>query len=290
MNCEFIERREKWFNNFINNSRLVEVPLVGKKYTRICVNGIKLSKLDRFLVSEKFCQMYRDISVTALEKNISDHCPIILRDKFIDFGPKPIKVFDEWIETAGWRKDNIFIIKLRNVKFTLKQWSSKQFGKIDSELHEFREIATKWECEAENRSLGVSERSEWMEARKKWLDREKIKSSMAKQKSRKHRGLNIKGVWNEDPAAIKDEVFNHFKSFFSKRVTNDLKIPAADQQFTSRKITESQAARLEEEFLKKEVLEAINECSSSKAPGPDGYNFKFFKVFWDLIKCDLISA
>ncbi|XP_071738730.1 uncharacterized protein [Rutidosis leptorrhynchoides] len=48
----FMDRRAKWFNDFIDNTHLIEVPLCGKKFTRICDNGIKFSKLDRFLISE----------------------------------------------------------------------------------------------------------------------------------------------------------------------------------------------------------------------------------------------
>ena len=34
----------------------------------------------------------------------------------------------------------------------------------------------------------------------------------------------------------------------------------------------------------------MSRCGSDKAPGPDGFNFRFIKKFWDIIKGDLVSA
>lgn len=39
-------------------------------------------------------------------------------------------------------------------------------------------------------------------------------------------------------------------------------------------------------FEEEEVREAVWDCGNLKSPGPDGYNFKFIKVFWYLLKYD----
>ncbi|XP_071727035.1 uncharacterized protein [Rutidosis leptorrhynchoides] len=242
-NCDFIERRVIWFNEFINKSSLIEVPLGGKRFTRICDNGIKFSKLDRFLISEKTNHLWEELSALVLERKLSDHCPIVLRDRVIDFDPKPTKVFDEWLEAKGceqvikeaWSKkiegrrpDCIFRNKLKNVKYALKEWSFKTMGKIDIKIEELKAAATEWEATAEVRNITEDERSIWLDTRRKWLEREKTKSNMAKQKARVKwivegeenskffhsvikrrlskqniRGLNINGVWSEDPMDVK---------------------------------------------------------------------------------------
>ncbi|XP_071740139.1 uncharacterized protein [Rutidosis leptorrhynchoides] len=135
------------------------VPLGGKRFTRICDNGLKFSKIDKFLVSEKFNDLWGELSAIALECKLSDHCPIVLRDRIIDFGPKPIKN-------------------------ALKEWSKVTFGKLDEEIDELKEAACKWECIAENRNLTDDEREAWMLTRKNWIAKEKVKSNMAKQNSR----------------------------------------------------------------------------------------------------------
>ncbi|XP_071713036.1 uncharacterized protein [Rutidosis leptorrhynchoides] len=93
LNCEFIEYRAKWFNDFISNNRLMEIPLGGRNFTRISDDGLKFSKIDRFLCTEKFFSMWKDVSAVALERKISDHCPIMLKEEGKNFGPKPFKIF-----------------------------------------------------------------------------------------------------------------------------------------------------------------------------------------------------
>ncbi|XP_071727348.1 uncharacterized protein [Rutidosis leptorrhynchoides] len=55
-------------------------------------------------------------------------------------------------------------------------------------------------------------------------------------------------------------------------------------------LSADQFARLEDAFSEAEIWEAISECGSSKAPGPDDFNIGFYKKFWSTIKEDLISA
>ncbi|XP_071695736.1 uncharacterized protein [Rutidosis leptorrhynchoides] len=116
---------------------------------RISDDGMKFSKIDRFLVDNTFLGLWDDLSVIALDRHLSDHCPLILRDKFIDFGPKPFKVFYEWFNydevdkvimeawsqpIRGSRKDCNFRDRLKNVKFALRDWSAIKFGGLDKEI------------------------------------------------------------------------------------------------------------------------------------------------------------
>ena len=43
-------------------------------------------------------------------------------------------------------------------------------------------------------------------------------------------------------------------------------------------------------FSENKVLNAVCGCGSDKAPGPDGFNFKYIKQFWGIIKEDVIKA
>ncbi|XP_071718722.1 uncharacterized protein [Rutidosis leptorrhynchoides] len=219
---------------------------------------------------------------------MSDHCPIILRDRAIDFGPKPTKVFDEWLEADGvneiisnaWnkevhsrRRDCKFRDKLKNIKIALKEWSHNSLGNIDGEVEALKTKAMEWENIAEERVLTTEERNEWLECRKRWIDKDKVKSNMAKQKSRfkwlmdgdentkffhsfmkrryskrNLRGLNINGTWCEDPIDIKQEVVKHFKSLFANRrgevykLQNSAAIPRPQQ------LSAAQADHLELKF------------------------------------------
>ncbi|GJX16259.1 hypothetical protein Tco_0217091 [Tanacetum coccineum] len=50
------------------------------------------------------------------------------------------------------------------------------------------------------------------------------------------------------------------------------------------------AQRLEMVFSKNEVWEVIRGCGRDKAPGPDGFNFKFIRKTWEIIQLDLLGA
>ncbi|GJW03796.1 reverse transcriptase domain, reverse transcriptase zinc-binding domain protein [Tanacetum coccineum] len=56
------------------------------------------------------------------------------------------------------------------------------------------------------------------------------------------------------------------------------------------KISVDDVKLLEKQFSEKEVWEAIQGCGADKAPGPDGFNFKFIRKMWDIIKADLMRA
>ncbi|XP_071700480.1 uncharacterized protein [Rutidosis leptorrhynchoides] len=171
----------------------------NRKFTRISDDGTKFSKLDRFLVSDKFVNLWNDLSVIPLERRVLDHCPLLLRDKIIDYGPKPFKVFNEWFNKEGvdvivkdaWAKqvrgtrlDFKFRDRLKNVKLALKEWSSSTFGYLDREIINLKAKVDEWERKAETRALNEYERAIWLETRKCWIDKETVKANMLKQKAR----------------------------------------------------------------------------------------------------------
>ncbi|GJR45012.1 RNA-directed DNA polymerase, eukaryota [Tanacetum coccineum] len=60
----------KVFNSFIANSNLVEVPLGGCSYTWCHGSASKMSKLDRFLMSERLLRESPSISATTLDRKL----------------------------------------------------------------------------------------------------------------------------------------------------------------------------------------------------------------------------
>ncbi|XP_071695782.1 uncharacterized protein [Rutidosis leptorrhynchoides] len=150
MNTEYNLNWADNFNNFINNSGLIDLPLGGKRFTRICEKTMKFSKLDRFLISDGIFTIWPNTSSKTLDRDLSDHCPIILRNNLLDSGPKPIRVFDTWLDLkdadtiiekawlipiSGNRPDCIFRNKLKNVKLELKKHSN-QLDNLDSQIRD----------------------------------------------------------------------------------------------------------------------------------------------------------
>ncbi|GJR72560.1 reverse transcriptase domain, reverse transcriptase zinc-binding domain protein [Tanacetum coccineum] len=98
LNTEFNARDADNFNEFIRLNSLVEIQLGGRKYTRISDDGLKFSKLDQFLVTPEFSTKWDNLSAIALDRKISDHCPILMKDMDLDYGPNPFRVFDLWLK------------------------------------------------------------------------------------------------------------------------------------------------------------------------------------------------
>ncbi|XP_071729225.1 uncharacterized protein [Rutidosis leptorrhynchoides] len=152
-----------------------------------------------------------------------------------------------------------------------------------------------------------------MDTRNKWVEKDRVKCNMLKQKSRLKwsiegdentrffhsaikrrnmknniRGLHINGLWQESPNEIKEEVFRFFKNQFEDR--NPTMNGYSMLGFEITRISCEEAINLEKPFTEEEVWDAIKNCGSSKAPGPDGFNFKFYRKFRWLVKDTLMAA
>ncbi|GKD72848.1 transposon TX1 uncharacterized, partial [Tanacetum coccineum] len=285
------------FNDFINERRLVE-----------------------------FNNLWGNLSVIALDRKLSDHCPIVLKDVDLDFGPKPFRVFNVWLEEPdfyhvveeAWKKevrgiwpDCIFRDRLKKVKASLRVWSKERFGENKEKIKSLRSETMRWKMEEEKRTLSDSERLAWLEVRKRWQEKGREYCNMLRQKNRVKwdmegdensknfhsfvkrrnnkcnlRGLMVDGVWCEDPKVIKAEMARHYKKLFTEGM-------ATHPIFCNNKIEQisrEYASMLEKPFEEKEVWDAITGCGGDKAPRPDGFNFKFIQKVLEIIKPELIGA
>jgi hypothetical protein len=128
---------------------VVDVPVTGKKFTWFSGDGFAMSRLDRFLLSDGFIEKGGITNQRVGDRDISDHCPIWLECSRLNWGPKPFKFFNCWLQHPDflevvkncWEKANIqgkraYILKekLKIVKETLKVWNKEVFGIIDLNL------------------------------------------------------------------------------------------------------------------------------------------------------------
>ncbi|XP_022019795.1 uncharacterized protein LOC110919855 [Helianthus annuus] len=105
-NSEFIASNAEAFNQFILATGLSEYQMGGGRYTYISDRGDKLSKLDRFLVCLGFLERWSMATVLALNRDVSDHRPILLSTIPSDFGHIPFRCYNSWMEIPGfilWR-------------------------------------------------------------------------------------------------------------------------------------------------------------------------------------------
>jgi hypothetical protein len=102
------------FNRFIDENFLVDLPLSGRKFTWYKGDGLSMSRLDRFLLSEEWCLEWSGCQQVARLRGLSDHCALVLSESEENWGPKPSRMLKCWREIPGYQL------------FVRERWSSFQ--------------------------------------------------------------------------------------------------------------------------------------------------------------------
>ncbi|KAJ0599248.1 putative RNA-directed DNA polymerase [Helianthus annuus] len=325
-NCSFKPTCANNFNSFIYNAGLREYHLRGRAFTWQSENGKKLSKLDRFLVNSEFFDSWPEARCQALPRSWSDHCPIILIAKSVNFGARPFRVFNSWMEKEGFDKvvedacssfslsgctpDVFFIKKLGFIRSKVREWRDNMLKKEGEEVSLAQEEVDSLEKILDRREL--SEIEEWVLAENKKIitDAEIAKVSDLRQRSRVRwakdgdenskffhsvinsrkasnviHGLNIGGEWVSKPSLVKKEIFNFFRGKFVEDYRD--RPPLVCPNIV--KISDDVSVQIESKFSVEEIKAAVFECGDDRAPGPDGFNFRFYKRYWSLFVNDFVS-
>ncbi|XP_058776769.1 uncharacterized protein LOC131651118 [Vicia villosa] len=189
-----VEWRE--FNEFIEESGLVDVPCRGKKFSWFSGDGKSKSRIDRFLVSDSIVSSWGVVGQLIGSRDISDHCPVWLISEKEDWGPKPLKFNNEWFTDKNFilfvekewrgldvqgRGDFVLKEKLRLLKDRLRWWNMNVFGKFDLEVEEgVRDLNALDDLELLNAGEIVKKKKA---SKRIWMNL-KIKENMLIQKSR----------------------------------------------------------------------------------------------------------
>ncbi|GJY96199.1 RNA-directed DNA polymerase, eukaryota, reverse transcriptase zinc-binding domain protein [Tanacetum coccineum] len=253
------------FNSFISLGGLVDVLLEGCSFTWVHKSTSKMSKLDRFLISEGLIEARLNISAISLDRYLSDHRPILLREFYVDYGPVPFRFYHYWYELEGfdsfveevWKEQgysnvnafDAFMMKLRNLKAKIRIWikarkekSSIQKTKLKGMLTDI-DLVIEANLDILNKRLHILKDIQLIE---------KLNTLEVAQKSK------IK--W-----AIEDMDF-----------PNTLSLDQQDE--------------LESSISKDEFKRVVWDCGLDKSPGPDGFTFGFFRRYWNLLGGDLFDA
>ncbi|GKV35976.1 hypothetical protein SLEP1_g44163 [Rubroshorea leprosula] len=187
--CREASKEMREFDYFIQDVGLIDLPLVWRKFTWYNSNGEYMSRIDR-----------------------------------IDWGPKPFKFFDSWLEKPGckemikkvWNSTTVkgwkgcgLKEKLKRTKQALKEWSGKSMTDVDGRIKETeREIAT-----LDDKGENISESNN--ELFTKAFTEEEIRNAVwdcDSTKSPRSNGFNfrlIKTMWEE----IKQDVVGFIQEF-----------------------------------------------------------------------------
>ncbi|GJV98830.1 cytochrome P450 [Tanacetum coccineum] len=87
-----------------------------------------------------------------------------------------------------------------------------------------------------------------------------------------------------DPLSIKNHIFQYFDKRFKE--VNRARPSFASNLF--KQLSNDEVRFLDCPFTTLEIKDAVWDCDCDKAPGPDGFAFKFFKNHWDTLENDVI--
>ncbi|XP_022006792.1 uncharacterized protein LOC110905209 [Helianthus annuus] len=191
-------RRQLWNELLSLKQSVHEYNMGGRRYTFMSGDGRNLSKIDRVLVCGEFIMRWPDATLLALNRDVSDHCPLILTT-VNNFGPTPFRVFHCWMDATGFDeavrkglgkgcdssfKDECVAIKFKARRDELKTWRSSEKAKEEELLATTNENLQKLETEAERRSLTAQEIETWQGYKRTIKEWHKAKAKDLIQKSR----------------------------------------------------------------------------------------------------------
>ncbi|GJZ72418.1 RNA-directed DNA polymerase, eukaryota [Tanacetum coccineum] len=249
------------FNNFISMAGLVDIPLGGFAFTYAHKSPTKMSKLDRFLISEGLMEIFPHLSALCLDRHLSDHRPIITRElKNIDYGPNPFRIFHWWLKMEGfdkvvedsWKNIDFVEPNRMNVEKIIDQGGGNEVLSVqrstlikdlqDLLCTETSEVAQKvkvrWAIEGDENSkyfLGI-------------LNNKRSHLAI--------HGILLDGEWISDPYKVESEFLKHFSRKFSMphmpRLILDFQFP--------KQLTLEQSEDLESFVSYDEIKRAVWDC------------------------------
>nr|GEW23760.1 RNA-directed DNA polymerase, eukaryota, reverse transcriptase zinc-binding domain protein [Tanacetum cinerariifolium] len=203
-------------------------------------------------------------AATTLDRYLSDHRPILLRETQSDYRSVPFRFFHHWTELEGFNK---FVIdtwseapgddsnamrsmmrKLKYLKVNIREWNTGNMNNTKRAIAKYKEELKALDA-AIDKAMDMAQKA-------------KIKWSIE---------------WGEN-----SRFFHRFdKPTVSRAYVN---------MSYSKSITINQQMDLEHDVFKEKLKRAVWDCGTDKSPGPDGFTFGFYRHFWSTIENDVFEA
>ena len=136
----------KEFDSLIRECSLRDIPLSNARFTWSARRHYTVaSRLDRFLFSSAWEDVFPDLVQESLPRQSSDHFPIVLESSKVMWGPTPFRFENMWCNHHSfipfikdiWNSSSVeglegfkFMRKLKALKDNLKEWNKTVFRDI----------------------------------------------------------------------------------------------------------------------------------------------------------------
>ena len=308
------------YNNFVRDVEFADLNVLGRRFTWFHPNGRAMSRIVRVLISEERSNLWGGSSLWVLLRDVSDHCPLVLKVGGWDWGPRPFLFNNFWLEHKKfkevveecWRSHSLsgwmgFVLreKLKHLKGRLRDWHKVEYGEMDGRVErlvdDIRSLDEKGEMfildalEMQNskdlftnlwRLLRARDASLIQRAKNKWLKDGDVNSNFFHKcvKIRAHRNsikaLKVNDRWVQSPQEVRCVVVDFFSSHVASKEWDRPKLDGVP--FPRLSVSENEV--LVAPFSVHEIEVAVKESDGNKSPGPDDFSNAFLKEFWYLIK------
>nr|GEU30543.1 RNA-directed DNA polymerase, eukaryota [Tanacetum cinerariifolium] len=315
------------FNNFISSSSQVDVNMEGYSFTWSHPSASKMSKLDRFLVTDGIVSLFPSITAVCLDRHLSDHRPILLCEVNLDFGPTPFRFYHSWFNNDGfdamveqtWRSVSLtnsnqmirFKKKLQILKQFIRGWIKDKRSKSSSSRRLIEEELCNIDkqLEKDRATDQILDHRHDLVCQLKDIDHMIASDSIQKSKvswaiegdenskyfhgiiNKKRSHLAVRGVF-EEGGWITDPTL--VKKAFRVHFKSRFQKPSTSGlklnfEFPNR-LSSVLATNLERDVSHDEIKSAVWDCGENKSPGPNGFTFEFVRKYWKCIGPDFCGA
>ncbi|GJX47356.1 RNA-directed DNA polymerase, eukaryota [Tanacetum coccineum] len=315
------------FNSFISNSGLNDIQLEGFSFTWAHPSATKMSKLDRFLMSNGLLSAFPLISAICLDRHLSDHRPILLKEVFSDFGPTPFRFYHSWLELPGFddlvsKSWNSFTLddsngmirfkkKLQMLKKEIRAWTldfkRHQVGlskDLKSKLCDIDKVLdqggvtddillSRLEVLKQLHDVQSSNNRDIMQKAKiRWaIEGDENSKYFHAIINKKRANLSVKGIMVDGDWIVEPDLV---KQEFRRHFTDRFQDPGSRRgslnfPFPNR-LNNDQILELESPISNEDIRTAVWGCGVDKSPGPDGFTFEFFRKYWTVVGPDFCIA
>ncbi|KAA0039770.1 LINE-1 retrotransposable element ORF2 protein [Cucumis melo var. makuwa] len=316
------------FNKFIADSNLIDPPLSNAKFTwsNLRVHPV-LSRIDRFLYTTNWENLFTAHYSKTLSRVTSDHFPIVLESSLISWGPSPFKLINVHLKEP-WFKNNVtnwwknlrqeghpgfsFMRKLKQLSTIIRNEQRKNKCYSDEDKNAWiKEIDSIDRLEAEGNlseelSLrrtrlkadvlmsGFKEAQIWYQKSKRlWItEGDENTSFFHKICSARQRRSIISNINSVDgvPCSTNESIAKAFLDHFEDIYKGGgEESPWLIDNLNWSPISTNQAQNLCSMFTEEEIHEALTAFSNNKSPGPDGFTMEFYKSTWSVLKEEILN-
>ncbi|XP_057791345.1 uncharacterized protein LOC131008488 [Salvia miltiorrhiza] len=312
------------FRSAVIDGGISDIPLSGYQFTwsrGLGTENFVEERLDRAMANSDWKTLFPEATLVPLTAAMSDHVPILLKCKGLAVSNSfrrfrfenkwclepdlPNVVRDCWTNLAGVTVTN----RLTAVSDSLTIWakhirrneklSKQHLQQLISELQGRRDSNSIWQLKKARSDLAtmlLREEQHWKQrAKQHWLKdgdyNTKFFHAMASARRKTNSIIKLQrddGSWTVGEEEVRTTTRSYFESLFDASSSH-----VNYHQVLSRlqpSIDEAMNESLTRPFQAEEFKNAVFQMHPDKAPGPDGFNPKFYQKFWSIIGDDVVDC